>query len=85
MNRVQKHKLLIDFFKEHTFTLEKQTNELLINATEQDLKRLLQNSSTADFDSLFAKTNLDGTYRLVEGNLIFGISIFDKKKCFLNL
>ena len=82
MSLARKHELLVKFFQENPFSFEDENNELLINASEEKLRSLLEESGNMDFDSTFAKTTKDETYRLADGNTLFDISIFDSKTRF---
>ena len=83
MSPKQKLDLLVDFFHNHSFSVSEPSGELLIEASEDDIKHLLsQPDEGDDFDLLFASTGANRSYRLAGGNNIFGINIFDSKDKF---
>ncbi|MBW8244060.1 hypothetical protein K1F50_14725 [Muricauda oceani] len=82
MNPRTKHDVLVKFFEKNSFEIQEGTNELLVNGSEEVLKGLLANFEDHDFDSLFANTGISDTFRLVDGNTISNISIFDSKDRF---
>ena len=80
MNPKQKLDLLVDFFKNHSYSISDSTNELLVKASEVEIKNLLNQSAEGhDFDLLFASTGENDSYRLAGGKSLFGIEIFDSK------
>jgi len=73
MSPKQKLDLLVDFFKNHSYSISEPTNELILQASEVEIKNLLNQSES------IASTGKNNSYRLAGGKSIFDIEIFDSK------
>jgi len=83
MSPKQKLDLLVDFFQNHSFSISEPSGELLIEASEEDIRNLLSKPNDGDdFDLLFASTGSNDSYRLAGGKNLFEIDIFDSKDKF---